>query len=393
MESSGRTAQWADYLELMAGAGAMTELLRDPEDSRARQELNRLLFLSLGTGFMSTFADAEAPDFVSPVSSVFNASCTNPDFLYLQASVDGAGTYRISGFRGTTLFVHGDIVAGGLGVMQDPGPSVGQFDLDALQIESDGSFDLLLSGERPAHHAGNWVRLDPRASTIVLRQASYDWGREIDARFAIERIDQSMRPQRPSAADIERRLRRLAEYPQRYAALWLKHMAAMRSRGLVNHFEVDDWAGRGGTSGQYYYQGLFELQPGAALLLESDVPDRCLYWNVQLSDPLWNSIDWVNRQSSLNAKQARIDGDGRLRAVIALEDPGVPNWLDPGGFDNGSVMIRWNRSSSGPVPSLRSVPIGELRRHLPVDTPAVTSAQRDEVLRARRRGVQWRRRW
>ena len=60
---------------------------------------------------------------------------------------------------------------------------------------------------------------------------------------------------------------------------------------------------------------------------------------MQLSDPLWNSVDWLNRQSSLNAHQARLDGDGRLRAVIALEDPGVPNWLDPGGFDNGSVMI------------------------------------------------------
>ena len=130
------------------------------------------------------------------------------------------------------------------------------------------------------------------------------------------------------------------------------------------------------------------------LLLESDVPERCLYWNVQLSDPLWNSVDWLNRQSSLNAQQARLDSDGRLRAVIALEDPGVPNWLDPGGFDNGSVMIRWNRSSSGPVPyAAQRSGIGELRRHLPADTPAVTPAQRDEALRARRRGVQWRRRW
>jgi hypothetical protein len=377
----------------MAGAGALAGHLRTPEDSLARQELNRLLFLSLGTGFMTTFADAEAPDFVAPVNTVFNASSTNPDFLYLQASVDGAGAYRISGFRGTTLFVHGDIVAGGLGVMQDPGTSVGQFDLDALEIGKDGFFELLLTGERPPQHAGNWLRLDPRANAIVLRQASYDWGREIDARIAIERLDKPMRPRRLGAAEIEHRLRRLAAYPERYAGMWLKHMAGLRSRGLINRFEIDDWAGRGGTSGQYYYQGLFELQPGSVLLLESDVPERCLYWNVQLSDPLWNSVDWVNRQSSLNAKQAHIDGDGRLRAVIALEDPGVPNWLDPGGFDNGSVMIRWNRSSSGPAPTLRSVPIGELTRHLPADTPAVTPTQRDEVLRARRRGIQWRRRW
>ena len=170
-------------------------------------------------------------------------------------------------------------------------------------------------------------------------------------------------------------------------------MAAMRSRGLINRFEVDDWAGRGGTADQYYYQGLFELKPGEVLLLESDVPERCLYWNMQLSDPLWNAVDWLNRQSSLNGRQTRLDSDGRLRAVIALQDPGVPNWLDPGGFDNGSVMVRWNRSSSGPEPRLKSVPASELRQHLPADTPVVTPAQRDEALRARRRGVQRRRRW
>jgi hypothetical protein len=386
-------SQWPDYLRTLAGAGDLLDLLPDPADAQARQEVYRLLFLSLGTGFMTAFADPDHPDFVASVHTVFNASSTNPDFLYLQTSVDGAGIYRITVVRGTALFVHGDIAAGGLGVMDEFGPSVGQFDLDTLHIRADGSFDILLSADRPSAYEGDWVRLDPRARTIVLRQASYDWGEEIDGRFAIERVDRPLKPVRLSAAEIAQRLQRLAQYPKRYAALWLKHMAGMRSRGLINRFEVDDWAGRGGAGGQYYYQGLFELKPGEVLLLESDVPERCLYWNVQLSDPLWNAVDWLNRQSSLNAHQARLDGDGRLRAVIALQDPGVPNWLDPGGFDNGSIMIRWNRSSSGPIPTLKSVPASELRRYLPADTAVVTPAQRDESLRARRRGVQRRRRW
>ena len=391
--SGGALAQWPDYLELLAAAGGLVAQLRDPDDPRARQELYRLLFLSLGSGFTTTFADPGAPDFVAPVSTVFNASSTNPDFLYLQAAVDGMGQYRISGFRGTALFVHGDIVAGSLGVMDELGPSVGHFDLDAFEMADDGAFELLLCAERPNDFSGNWLQLDPRARAIVLRQASYDWGRETDGRFAIERLDRPIGLARPSAAETARRLRRLAKYPKRYASLWLEQVAAMRGRGLVNRFEVDDWAGRGGTTGQYYYQGLFELQAGEVLLLESDVPEQCLYWNVQLSDPLWNSVDWLNRQSSLNGRQARLDRDGRLRAVVSLDDPGVPNWLDTGGFDNGSVMIRWNRSSSGPVPTLRRLPAGELRRHLPSDTPTLTPQERDAALRARRRGVQWRRRW
>ena len=93
------------------------------------------------------------------------------------------------------------------------------------------------------------------------------------------------------------------------------------------------------------------------------------------------------------AAQARLDGDGRFRAVIALDDPGVPNWLDPAGRNEGSLMLRWTGASSGPEPTLRIVPAAELRSHLPADTPLVTPEQRDEMIRNRRRGAQWRRRW
>jgi hypothetical protein len=393
MTNPSELPQWQDYVQKLVGAGELTELLHDVGDERSRQEVYRLLFLGLSSGYLTTFADADHPDFVPSVNTILNALTSNPDFVYLQASIDGGGVYRITGYRGTTLFVHGDIAAGGLGVMDEFGPSVGGFDLDTFKIEADGYFELLLSGEKPADYTGNWVKLDARARVLVLRQASYDWGKDVDGRFTIERLDKSLQPGRPSAQEIARRLSRLAEYAKRYAQFPMKHMAAMRSRGLVNQFEVDDWAGRGGTSGQYYYQGIYQLRRGEVLVLESDVPEQVLYWNVQLSDPLWNAVEWLNRQSTLNARQARLDSDGRLRVVISIEDPGVPNWLDTGGFDNGSIMIRWNRSSSGPVPSIKSVPIAELRKHLPSDTPVVNTAQREEALRKRRRGVQLRRRW
>jgi len=108
---------------------------------------------------------------------------------------------------------------------------------------------------------------------------------------------------------------------------------------------------------------------------------------------LWNSVDWMNRQSSLNGGQARIDSDGRFRAVIALEDPGVPNWLDPGGNSEGAIMLRWTEASSGPEPVLRLVDLADLRSELPPDTPSVSPDEREGQLRARRRSVQWRRRW
>ena len=101
----------------------------------------------------------------------------------------------------------------------------------------------------------------------------------------------------------------------------------------------------------------------------------------------------MNRQSSLNDSQARIDRDGKFRAVISRLDPGVPNWLDKADYPWGIIQMRWNRASDYPDPTIKKVPFGELRSHLPEDTPVVTPAQRRQDLRRRRESAQLRRIW
>ena len=167
--------QWSDYLDRLKKADSVLDHLSDPADEQLRQEAYRLLFLSLGQGFLSTFVDPDCPDFVPAVNTVFNASSTNPDYIYYQASVDGHGVYRIAGQRGAALFVHVDLAAGGLGVMDELGPSTGSFDLDGLSMGPGGEFEVVLSTERPADYRGDWRRLDPSTRVIVVRQGAYQW--------------------------------------------------------------------------------------------------------------------------------------------------------------------------------------------------------------------------
>jgi hypothetical protein len=384
---------WQQYVATLADAGQVLALLADPDDPTARQEAYRLLFLSLASGFLSTFVDPDTPDFVPLVNNHFNSVGANPDFVYAYTQIDGAGVYRLSGFRGDGLFLLFDFAAGGLGVMDALGPSVGVLDVDALAIAADGSFEVLLSTERPAGHRGDWFRLDPRASTINVRQAAYDWGAGNEARLAIERIDRGATHRGPDAAETARRLVLLADYPRRFVSFALGYDKGQRERGLINKLEHDDWAGRGGLAGQHYYQGIFQLRPGEAMIIETPLPERVRYWNIQLNDRLWNSIDWFNHQSSLNGGQAVLDDDGLFRAVISVEDPGVPNWLDPAGKAEGSLMLRWTEASSGPEPAVSIVPLEGLRRHLPASTPVITAELRDQAVRERRRSAQLRRRW
>jgi hypothetical protein len=384
---------WDQRITSFGATSELLSLLADPVDPQAVAEAERLFWMALASGWFTAFADPDFPDFVPAVSTHLHCVGTNPDFIYGTATIDGTGSYVLSGERGEGLFLLMDIAAGGFGVMDSPGPSLGLLDFDTLKLDGQGRFSLLLSAERPADWAGDWHRLDPSARSLSLRQASYDWGLGREARIAIERNDEAHSPRRRSAADIAERLTALAAYPKRLSGMALGFIASQRAKGLWNRLEHDDWAGQGGVQGQHYYQGLFRLEPGKALLLETELPDRVRYWNVQLSDMLWNSVDWMNRQSSLNGGQARIDGDGKFRAVIALDDPGVPNWLDPGGNSEGAIMLRWTEASSGPQPRLLLVDLADLQTLLPQATPSISPEIRQEQLRARRRGVQMRRRW
>ena len=71
----------------------------------------------------------------------------------------------------------------------------------------------------------------------------------------------------------------------------------------------------------------------------------------------------------------------------------MPNWLDPVGTTYGMLIGRWYAADSLPMPTLTSVPLADIRRHLPADTPVVSPAERAEQLRTRRLGAQLRRRW
>jgi hypothetical protein len=46
-------------------------------------------------------------------------------------------------------------------------------------------------------------------------------------------------------------------------------------------------------------------------------------------------------QTSLNNNQAIPDANGSVTYVVSLTDPGIANWIDPGGHPEGWFMLRW----------------------------------------------------
>lgn len=335
-------------------------------------------------------ATADAPDWFPFLSSSIPSAGANPDTVYGVTPIDGRGTYRLSGIKGSVLFADVLIQSGIIGVAENPGPGVGVIDLTGLPADLDGRFEVLLSAERPAGCEGAWYRLDPRADHLWLRQVAYDWEHEIDYRVAIERVDVPVTPAPPVLATDGRSI---GAFVERYTTRWRRHVERMAAKGLRNRLEIDVLPDTTGEVAQSYYQGLFDVPEGRALVLETPIPGRCRYWSVQLTDLCYTSLDWVHHQSSLNGFQAEVDADGRFRAVISAVDPGVANWLDTTGLQRGTLLGRWNHASDSPLPTLTCVELAQLGACLSPRTRRLTHAQRADRLRQRAKGAQLRRRW
>ncbi|MGE0386994.1 MAG: DUF1214 domain-containing protein [Gammaproteobacteria bacterium] len=387
--------EWDRLLQSLSTAGReVLGMTLHPQDPQIRQETVRLLLMTMSQAYGLLFhGDARHPEWVPFLNTLIPSGAVNPDTLYYYAPLEDCGTYRIRGRRGSVLL--GDFHLGRdfTGTHRRSGPRQGNFNLDQLRIAEDGTFDLILSAERPADWAGDWIRLPPTTNVIMLRLVSYDWPREIDAQVAIERLDTPARKPRPVAARLEATAASIASFLVNYQDQFLSYERTLRETVPVNTIAARTlYENTGGMEKQWLYHGVFDLGPQDALLIETDVPSECYYWNIQLTDELHLALDPMHCQTSLNGRQARLDADGRFRAVISLDDPGVPNWLDPAGHRHGGIMGRWNRASSAPVPSMRKVPLARLRDHLPPDTPVFDARQRDHQLRERRYALQLRRR-
>ncbi|WP_340317892.1 DUF1214 domain-containing protein [Rhizorhabdus argentea] len=393
---------WRGYIDQLAPlAEKIAALSSRPHDEQWKADLYQFLYSQISVGYLFMISDPQYPEFIPYYNHIFGQGFPNPDDTLSQAVIEDRGIYQISGFRGSariaSLQLGGD-VGSVARMIDDPkslvGSSKGVFDLDSAILAEDGSFEILLSPERPRGYEGDWWKLEPEATAVIVRQRHYDWTNEVDGRFAIQRLDVPAAKPRRSARDIDKALGKISKYIEAYGEVSFDGPPTRHLRAAPpNSLTCKDYSNYGGLANQAFVEGMFELADDEALIIESDVPERCAYWGFHLTDDFWQSIDWVNRHSSLNGHSARIDSDGKLRIVASAHDPGVPNWLDTVGRSTGFVYGRWTDASDYPTPHVAKVKITDVSRQLPADTPVVTAEERDAAIRARRRAVQLRRRW
>lgn len=351
---------WIDFCDALKAAGRIALRPDAPATELDRAEAWRCLsrYTRLGLQMMLEFGDPDFPQFYAASDDTIKVFLPNPDNRYANATIAGDREYRISGRRGEAPYLSFGTKANRY-AMDGTMASTGELEASQMQFEADGSFEIIASREP---QPGNWLPLADDSSMLIVRETFFDRAREAPGSFHIERIGAPQAPRPLDAATLAAGLLRAAGFVQgtfKLVADWTAMVAAHPNRLAAAPY-AEAAMRVGGDPKICYYHGYWQLAPGEALVIDTEVPD-CAYWNFQLANWWLESLDALHRPVAINHHAARRNADGSVTLVIAAENPGVANYLDTDGHDRGGMLLRWVDAREHPQPRCRVVSLDSLR--------------------------------
>jgi hypothetical protein len=344
---------WVEFCEELKRAGRVMLRESTPKDELTQAEGYRHLARLVHMGFMAGFeiADTERPQIVPAISRSMLGEGETSDARYHHAYIDGRATYRIRGMRGTAPFIEFTVYAGKIG-FQETSRQVGHLLEDDLQVDADGRFEVVIG---PDERAGNWIRTEPDASMLFVRQYAHDWSKAESATFEIAR-EGAVVPESPLRVEAVRAgLSRTAAFVDRAVHFWAD-IVDRRAQAPPNVFFVipEDPDPKRPTMpvGHRFAAGYFRLAADEVLEVSfrpSDVP----YWGLDLTNYWFEPLSYGDHRSNVNNRSVETEADGTVRVVIGDSSGGAANWMDTRGHREGTMLFRWSRNDL-PLPELEA---------------------------------------
>lgn len=323
-------------------------------------------------------------------TDMYTMGGNGPDFDYHTLFLSGKTTYRFTGKTNDSRLVLGQLS----GALPGTGKAKAarNYDFSGFQIQPDGSFEIIISA---TPHQGNWIQLDPASDFqwILLRPTVDHWN-SVPAEFQIEKVGPVDEAQYAAdefdPAAMAHRIDMATSFARYMVEEWVTsfYPRIVANAGGLNRLKRRGKASSGEVTSPTAEQvmGGYDLKDNEALLIELLEEPQGVYWSFQLFDIWLRSIDFRNRQTTLNQHQIAKDADGKIRVIVSRNDPGIANWLDTGGFSQGMISLR-NYGSPRPAKvTTKVVKVADLPRLLPQDTRRVTPDERSRTLGERRLG-------
>ncbi len=418
------------------------ELDPAPADERNLAEGYRYLLGFMHGSIERALHDPLHPRFMRAIHPLNKATIDNADAVYLYTEIDGNHSYVVRGRAGDTRHWRGEApvgtsrapqyvifelssgLAGDSGSLAElvPGTRINTGTLDShdLQVEADGSFEILIAPVRPAGHTGNFLlsrreRNDKEyvGRFLSCRELFHDWANEdvLDLEILRTGCEQAPAPalDEATAAAMLRLVGRNTNNQMRFwntfytqlLETYGKTKIGLSGEGERQFMPINDMnapnamgiATGGGQRTNIYAGGVYQLKEDEALIIESRVEIPPSFLGFHLSNLWGESLDFEGHQSSLNQVQMEMTADGVYRWIVCHRDPGVPNWIDTTGLTHGFLTVRYTYRVQPPKeqwPTLKVTKVNfeTIRGSLPEDTGVVTPEERRAAILMRHRHVQ-----
>ena len=283
----------------------------------------------------------------------------NPDNYYVSATVRGDLTYRICGNRGTIHYLSFAAQDQNFAARKSITGGAGHLNDADLILADDGSFEIVASQQE---QPGNWLRMTPQTSQILVRQTFLDRLKERPVDLEIECDEGSGFPPSLDAEAAREHLLGGAMYAIGCAQWFADWVVDFEKHAATNSFHLPDEEQHrlvGGDPNIRIWLGRWQLAEDEALVIDL-TPPRCDYWNFQLGNIWAESLDFRFHRTHINCAHAEAGADGTVRLVVAAKDPGCANWIDTADHHRGIMGVRWVRADAHPEPLCRVVKTAEV---------------------------------
>jgi len=377
-------ASWEDFCDQLKDAGELIFRDSTPHRDIDRAKGLRLLArnISLGLQFNLDNNDPDFPELLHYFDPIRKQGGDNTDALYVGAPINGEHSYRVTGNRGNARYFAVTVLEDG----NTPwgGAVVGNLIDSDLHIEDDGSFELVVG---PGEHPGNWIKTTPGSWRLTFRQFFADWENETPMVARIDRLGEAKQLPALTVDRVQQGLSDTAAWVRESTFYWadmLDNWKCQPNR-FLSYRQLDDNAIDATPGGEpliCYWQ-----VPEDEVLVVRVTPPMASYWAVEFGNYWWETMDYRYQLCSTNCHHAVLEESGELLLVVAHADPGLPNWLDPSGHEEGYITVRWMGAQDYPLPECIQMKRGALAGYLAEGVKTITPEQRKEQLVSRRRGV------
>ncbi|NND68869.1 MAG: hypothetical protein HKN19_14865, partial [Halioglobus sp.] len=179
-------ALWGKFADDLRTAGqqVLATYPREPEIDKAEALRYLLQQVQAASGAMLMRQTGEPALLRLGATTLNKWGLDAADAKYMGAVVDSTGTYRLHGKVGSAR-----LFAVQLSTQVMPYEAYDEITGDRLQTDAAGNFELLIAREKPADWNGNWLRMDPNATDLLVREYYRDWEQEQPGSYYLERLD------------------------------------------------------------------------------------------------------------------------------------------------------------------------------------------------------------